>query len=113
MGWRLPALTVVLETAGSGPAGLLRPDRETVEFTGRETELAALRSWCTSAGARSVLAIVGAGGVGKTRLALKAAAEWEAAGGEWQRIGAGEEACSARGDLWACAAGGGLCGDSR
>ena len=82
----------VAETADRGPAALLRPDRETVEFTGRETELGVLRTWCTSADARSVRIIVGAGGVGKTRLALKVASEWESGGGEWRRVDAGQEA---------------------
>jgi hypothetical protein len=79
-------------TADDGPAALLRPDRRVVEFTGRETELGMLRSWCTSKDARSVRAIVGAGGVGKTRLALKVASEWESRGGEWRRVDAGQEA---------------------
>jgi hypothetical protein len=38
----------------------LRPDREVVEFTERETELGVLRSWCTSADARAVQTIIGA-----------------------------------------------------
>jgi hypothetical protein len=81
----------VAETADRGPAALLRPDRGIVEFIGRETELAELRSWCTSADARSVRTIVGPGGVGKTRLALKVAAEWESAGGEWRWVDAGRK----------------------
>ena len=80
------------ETTDGGPAVLLRPDRGIVQFTGRETELGVLRSWCASADARSVRIIVGAGGVGKTRLALKVASEWESRGGEWRRIDAGQEA---------------------
>jgi len=80
------------DTADDGPAALLRPDRETVEFTGRETELGMLRPWCTSGDARSVRTIVGAGGVGKTRLALEVASEWESSGGQWRRVDAGQEA---------------------
>ncbi len=80
------------ETADGGPAALLRPDREVVDFIGRDTELGMLRSCCASADARSVRAIVGAGGVGKTLLALKVAAEWESAGSKWRRVDAGQEA---------------------
>ncbi len=80
------------ESAVGGPAALLRPDRAVVEFTGRDTEIGVLRSWCASADTRSVRAIVGAGGVGKTRLALRMAAEWESAGGEWRRVDTGQEA---------------------
>ena len=82
----------VIETTDRGPAALLRPDREIVKFTGRETELGVLRSWCTSPDARSVRIIVGAGGVGKTRLALEVASEWESDGGEWRRVDSGQEA---------------------
>ena len=81
-----------VEAADRGPAALLRPDRAAVQFIGRETELGLLRSWCASAEARSVRTIVGAGGVGKTRLALKVASEWESSGGEWRRLDAGQEA---------------------
>jgi tetratricopeptide (TPR) repeat protein len=81
-----------LESASSGPALLLRADQEIVGFTGREPELGALRSWCTSADARSLRIIVGAGGVGKTRLALQVASEWQVRGGEWRRVDAGQEA---------------------
>ena len=81
----------IAEPADRGPTALLRPEREIVEFTGREAELDMLRSWCTSADARSARTIIGAGGVGKTRLALKIAAEWESGGGEWRRVDAGQE----------------------
>ena len=50
-----------------------------------------LRAWCASDCARAVAVLVGAGGVGKTRLALKLAAEWEASGGEWVLVADGEE----------------------
>jgi tetratricopeptide (TPR) repeat protein len=74
-----------------GPAALLRPDNAIVDFTGREAELVSLRAWWTSQDAHSVRIIVGAGGVGKTRLALAVANEWEACGHEWRRVDAGQE----------------------
>ena len=77
---------------GPGPAALLRPDRRIVEFTGRDRELAQLRAWCASDPARAVRILVGAGGVGKTRLALEIAAEWQAGGGVWRLAAAGQEA---------------------
>ena len=76
---------------GGELAALLRPDRAAVEFTGRGSELEALRGWCSSDEAGSVRVISGPGGVGKTRLALKVAAEWEADGGEWRLVAPGEE----------------------
>ena len=81
-----------VEASDRGPAALLRADQKIVEFIGRETELAVLRSWCASPDARSVRALMGKGGVGKTRLALQVASEWEARGGEWQKVDAGQEA---------------------
>ena len=75
-----------------GPAALLRPDQGIVQFTGREPELGVLRAWCASEDVRSVRTIIGAGGVGKTRLALRVASEWEARGDEWRRVDAGQEA---------------------
>jgi tetratricopeptide (TPR) repeat protein len=82
----------IMETTNRGPAALLRADCEIVKFTGRNTELDALRSWCVTADARSVRTIVGPGGVGKTRLALEVASEWESHGGTWRRVDAGQEA---------------------
>jgi tetratricopeptide (TPR) repeat protein len=79
-------------TAQIGPAALLRPDRQVVGFTGRETELAALNWWCASKAKQSVRVIVGAGGVGKTRLALRVAADWESSGGQWRLVTAAKEA---------------------
>ena len=80
------------EAVHRGPAALLRPDSAIVDFTGRDSELALLRAWCASQDAHSVRIIVGAGGVGKTRLALAVADEWEACGHEWRRVDAGHEA---------------------
>jgi hypothetical protein len=67
-----------LETADCGPAAFLLADQKVVDFTGREVELGVLRSWCASTEARSVRIIVGAGGVGKTRLALQVVSGWQA-----------------------------------
>lgn len=82
---------LVADQGPIGPAGLLRADRAVVEFTGRAEELAALRAWCCSDTPRSIRLLVGAGGVGKTRTALKIAGEWEAGGGAWRLVSPGEE----------------------
>lgn len=66
-----PALAV----PGSGPSLLLRPEFAVVGFAGRRAELAALRAWCELDHPGSVRVLVGGGGLGKTRLALKIAAE--------------------------------------
>jgi hypothetical protein len=81
-----------LEGIDRSPAGLLRPDHAVVRFTGREAEIGVLRAWCASGKARSVRIIVGAAGVGKTRLALAVASEWESRGAVWCRVDAGQEA---------------------
>ncbi|MFT3875157.1 MAG: hypothetical protein QM708_01820 [Propioniciclava sp.] len=52
------------------PSQLLAAGSEVVDFIGRQRELAALRDWLATA-ADPVRLIWGAGGVGKTRLALK------------------------------------------
>lgn len=59
----------------TSPSALLRPDRRLVPFTGRDSELEELRAWSTSSPARAVRVLVGAGGVGKSRLAVELAAE--------------------------------------
>ncbi len=82
----------VAEAGRGGPAALLRPDRGVVDFTGREKERDALRAWWVSDRRRSARVVVGAGGVGKTRLALKVAEEWAAGGRGWQPVAAGKEA---------------------
>ena len=64
-----------LEAAASGPSLLLRPERAVVGFTGRDAELVELRAWCEMDRARSVRLLAGAGGVGKTRLALQIVTE--------------------------------------
>ena len=81
-----------LDEAVSGPSLLLRPELAVVEFTGREAELAELRAWCELDRPRSVRVLAGAGGVGKTRLALKIGGEWRAAGRTLLVVAAGREA---------------------
>ncbi|MCX5128517.1 tetratricopeptide repeat protein [Streptomyces sp. NBC_00347] len=54
------------------PAALLRADTEAVAFHGRESELAALQTWCESGPpSLSVRVMTGPGGQGKTRLARR------------------------------------------
>ncbi|MFD9124548.1 tetratricopeptide repeat protein [Kitasatospora sp. NPDC059571] len=54
----------------NSPAALLRADAEAVTFHGRDSEVAALRSWCQDdPPAMSVRVLTGPGGQGKTRLA--------------------------------------------
>ena len=81
--------------AAQSVAALLGPDREVVEFTGRERELARLLAWCQPGTAVSVMVLTGPGGTGKTRLALRLAAEWEASGGSW-RLAAPDANAAAR-----------------
>jgi len=64
---------------GAGPAALLRADRRVVEFIGRP-ELGQLRDWCDGENQPQVLLLTGAGGIGKTRLALELARELQARG---------------------------------
>ena len=80
-----------LEEPSSVPSLLLRPEVGVVGFTGRLAELAELRAWCELGRPRSVLVLVGDGGVGKTRLALMVAAEWEGAGRTAVMLAAGQE----------------------
>jgi hypothetical protein len=56
---------------GSGPAGLLDPYRGVVDFVGRADELAGLVAWSEQNGAGRLRLVTGAGGVGKTRLAVR------------------------------------------
>jgi tetratricopeptide (TPR) repeat protein len=57
-----------------GPAFLLRPELAVVPFDGRAAELGELQAWCGPGAPQSVRVLVGAGGVGKTRLAWELAA---------------------------------------
>ena len=74
-----------------GPAALLRPDRQVVGFIDRP-ELGRLREWCDDGGQPRVLLLTGAGGVGKTRLALQLAREQEASGWVCRVVRPDEEA---------------------
>lgn len=56
-----------------GLAELLDPASRVVPFTGREAELAELLEWCRAPHPAQVRLTTGAGGVGKTRLAVEAA----------------------------------------
>lgn len=63
------SVAVPVHLSGAGPAALLRPDRQVVGFIDRP-ELESLREWCDGNQSRLLL-LTGAGGVGKTRLALR------------------------------------------
>src|ERR1022692_29302 len=72
-------------------AGWLRADQRVVGFSDRP-ELAALREWCADDGAPSVMLVTGAGGVGKTRLALRLAEEQQDIGWLCRMVRLGGEA---------------------
>jgi hypothetical protein len=77
---------------GPGPSEWLRPGRGVVPFTGRTAELGELWAWCAADRDRSVLAVAGTAGSGKTRLALEIAGRWEADGARWVLAAPGDEA---------------------
>jgi tetratricopeptide (TPR) repeat protein len=72
-------------------AGLLRADRFIVPFTGRDAEYADLREWCRD-DKPPVRLVVGAGGVGKTRLALHLGEYLKSCGWSVMVVAAGKEA---------------------
>lgn len=76
-----------LPLPGGGPAGLLDPRRGLVGFAGRERELSGLITWCETGQPVGVRLVTGAGGVGKTRLAVELCTRLEARGWRWVRIG--------------------------
>lgn len=65
------ASTAELPTAVHQPSRLLDPRRQVVDFTGRDDELTDLTAWCETTTAPILWLITGAGGTGKTRLALQ------------------------------------------
>ena len=68
----LPAVLFPQKEANNdGPAGLLRPERAIVPLLGRAPQLRALTEWCEAPQSVSMATIIGAPGVGKTRLALE------------------------------------------
>lgn len=73
-----------------GSAGLLRPEEKVVPFQVRP-EYDELREWCRDKKA-PVRLLVGAGGVGKTRLALEVRDYLKSCGWETLEIGEGKEA---------------------
>jgi hypothetical protein len=87
--------TPVLPGGGRQPYGgdafWLRPEQRVVDFISRP-ELARLREWCTADGQPGLMLVTGAGGVGKTRLALQLAEELGAAGWLCRQVRRGEEA---------------------
>lgn len=72
---RSAALRDAPATLRAQPSRLLDARAETVEFTGRTTELAALRVWRDQPAATAVRWLHGPGGAGKSRLAARFAAE--------------------------------------
>ena len=72
--------------------GLLRPERGVVPFIGREAELTALLAWCADPAAGTVRLLVGAGGVGKSRLAGRVAERLTGTGWVCSWVGEGLEA---------------------
>jgi len=55
----------------ASPSAVLDPHREVIPFAGRDDEIRKLVAWCNNNQARQVRLITGAGGVGKTRLAIR------------------------------------------
>jgi tetratricopeptide (TPR) repeat protein len=85
-------VTAVLGQTGSSAslAGLLNPDAQVVPFTGRGAVLTSLVDWCEDQGACPVALITGAGGQGKTRLAIELCDRLTGWQCEW--VGDGQEA---------------------
>ncbi|WP_230203167.1 effector-associated domain EAD1-containing protein [Parafrankia discariae] len=76
--------------APSSPAALLLASREVVDFYGRPEELVDLRRWCEGGG-NQVRLIVGPGGQGKTRLAMRLCAVMRSAGWDAGLLSEGAE----------------------
>jgi hypothetical protein len=73
-------------------ARLLDPQREVVDFVGREEELAALVAWCEDDHAGRLRLVTGPGGVGKTRLAVELSERMKQVGWQSERIADGMDA---------------------
>ncbi len=86
-----PALLPPADQARGGDAFWLRPDQRVVGFIGRP-ELTKLQNWCADKDTPQVLLLTGAGGVGKTRLALQLAEEEQVEGWLCRMVRAGGEA---------------------
>ncbi|GAA4239718.1 hypothetical protein GCM10022254_61010 [Actinomadura meridiana] len=76
--------------------GLLRPERELVDFVGRADELGRLREWCLDETAFPVRLMTGKGGVGKTRLALRLAGSLPSEKWECQSVKPGDEVAAVK-----------------
>jgi len=61
------------QTLRPNPSAVLRAEHQVVPFHGRDEELAELYDWCTGDMPAAVRLYTGAGGMGKTRLALEIA----------------------------------------
>jgi tetratricopeptide (TPR) repeat protein len=85
-----PAAVQPAEARGSA-AWWLRPDQRVVDFVDRP-ELGVLREWCADEHASGMVLLTGAGGVGKTRLALRLAEEQQEAGWLCRLVRPGGEA---------------------
>ena len=86
-----PAVAPPVAQARGGAAFWLRPDQRVVSFIDRP-ELARLRQWCAVQNVPEVMLLTGAGGVGKTRLALRLAEEQQDQGWLCRMVRAEEEA---------------------
>ena len=87
----IPALLPLAGQPRGGDAFWLRPDQRVVGFIGRP-ELTMLQRWSAGEDTPRVLLLTGAGGVGKTRLALQLAEEKQAEGWLCRMVRAGGEA---------------------
>jgi tetratricopeptide (TPR) repeat protein len=88
---RRKALELPEQRPPGGPASLLRPDQHVVPFIGRD-EYAALQKWCQDDNKNPLGLLVGAGGVGKTRLVLQLGAYLQSRGWSFIVVGADREA---------------------
>ena len=71
--------------------GLLDPRSGVAEFVGRSSELELLTTWCRNESAGRLRLLTGAGGIGKTRLALRMIRQLEEAGWRCEWVGDRQE----------------------